>query len=125
MAVYLTRGEVYLPLVVLPEPDGELVQRRKFVVILRGDEGFPPSREYAFVVLSTYRGKKQRSFEVLVDPAKHDDLPARLTNDVGVIDGRWVRTAHKETLEGVPCIGFLPERIMTEIDYAIAIGLGM
>lgn len=124
MAVFLTRGEVYLPLVTLPEPDGELVQRRKFVVVLRGEEGFPDAREFAFAILSTYRGKNPRAFEVIVDPDQHT-LPSEISNSVGVIDGRWVRTAHKATLKGVQCVGSLPASIMTELDYAIAIGLGM
>jgi mRNA-degrading endonuclease toxin of MazEF toxin-antitoxin module len=116
------RGNVYLPVLVLPDrQQGGTATRevRKFVVSLQGGDAFKNADDVAVVVCSTNRkeGRSIRPFEVAVGPTHGFDTDT-------IIDCRWVHTIPKSHTTG--CFKFqLPRSVMNDVSAALVVGLQM
>ena len=116
----LERGAVYRRLVYLPSPmGGPSRPLLKYIVVLQDPRSMDPNASnYAYVIASTdrTRGADPRVFEVRLDES---DGFAHST----VVDGRWVYTEPRDTLDESDYQWTLSPERMDRVSLAVFEGL--
>lgn len=114
----LTRGDVFYISIELPNPEKpELdVIQKKLIVVVRAND---LEKRVPFLIASTYRAIDVRPFEVLIRGSEG------FFNQDTVIDCRWPYTMTRDTLDKGKRMFTLSQKIMTEVNLGLVVGLQM